>query len=727
MTSGGILKRLRVSTRVVLAGLLITGCFVATTFIWLLPRAERALIQRKREQIRDATEIAWSVLSHYHRRVVDGEMALTAAKEQAAAIVSEIRYGPQHKDYFWINDTVPCMVMHPYRPDLNGKDVSEHRDPEGKALFVEFVGVAREHGQGYVDYLWQWHDDPDRIVPKISYIRQFRPWNWIVGTGIYIQDVKEEIHDWRTAILVVYLLLSAAGAGVSAFAGQEVARSVRLHEQDPKHDTGDNGSERGEWSLSLGSAILWLMFPPLLALSLWWSIELYHGLDRIVVEGFDRKVAAISSVCGAFVRGEDHRKISLGGDEDGPLYKRYAGPLRRVRDSTGVTYLYSQELVDGRCRYVLDVSDEWDTIGAGEALSAEDYEGARNVMLHGVVHIGDIERTDNWGLLKYAYGPVYNDDGTVEAMVGADVNIGVIRTKMRTALYSVSMMCLAALLVGGYASVRISRRLAEPVNRVRQTTLRVAGGDYDEPITARQPTEMRRLAERFNAVAASLAHTLRSFQAEQHQAHARTEIRQLTAAIDWESCGGHECRDETFACAVLNANAETKTASGWVITDTYSIGWIAPRADTALDTVRRRADIARIARAIVDTRPPTAEDLRNRLEQTAGSHLVAVVVRKVSDASIAYTAMPDTLLSAGPPQKLALLTTGSLRGRWRLGADDIVVLADESGAPHCRDVSSALSVSCESGSSASIYIERIREKCEPMSDHSQRFYGVWRG
>ncbi len=727
MASGGILRNLRVSTRVVLAGLLITGFFVATTFIWLLPRAEHALIQRKREQIRDATEIAWSVLKYYHSQAADGALSLEEAQQRAATVVSGIRYGPRHKDYFWINDTVPRMIMHPYRPDLNGDDVSGHRDPQGKALFLEFVEVAREHGQGYVDYLWQWHDNPDHIVPKISYIRQFRPWSWIIGTGIYIQDVKAEIRAWRMAILVVYLLLTVVGVVVSAFAGQEVARSVRQREMAPDQDADRGGDPREEWTLGLGSAILVLIFPPLVGLSLLWSIELYRNLDRIVVGGFDRKVAAVSSVCGAFVRGEDHRAISRSGDEDGPLYRAYARRMRRVRDSTGMTYLYSQELDGNRCRYVLDVSDEWDTIGAGEVLSPDDYEGARNVMVHGVVHVGDIEPTENWGLLKYAYGPVFNDDETVEAMVGADVNIAVIRSKMRPALFSVSLMCVAALLIGGYASVRVSSRLARPVNQVKESTLRAAGGEYDVRIAATQPTEIHHLAERFNTIAATLARTLGSFQTERREARKRAELRQLTAAIDWESCGGYEKLSDAFAGALLNANADRKTASGWIATDGYAIGWVAPQEATSLDTVRRRADIARIARAVTRTRRPGAVALCAELRLLLGERLSAIVVRAPQGSGIAAAAYADATLFAGAPEKLVRLRTGPEPHVTELDNDDIVVLADPAGLEGNACLSDEVIGAPGRCEKASAYVESVREALGAAHTVTQLFFGVWHG
>jgi signal transduction histidine kinase len=98
------------------------------------------------------------------------------------------------------------MIMHPYRPDLEGKDVAEFTDPSGRHMFAEMVAITRASGSGFVDYLWQWKEDPGHIVPKISYVKGFDPWGWIIGTGIYVEDVKAQI-----SAVIQKLILACAG------------------------------------------------------------------------------------------------------------------------------------------------------------------------------------------------------------------------------------------------------------------------------------------------------------------------------------------------------------------------------------------------------------------------------------------------------------------------------------------------------------------------------------
>jgi PAS domain S-box-containing protein len=190
--------------------------FILTIHLVILPTIEKQMMDKKREMIMELTNSAWGILNSYEEKARDGELTREQAQRRAAALITGIRYGPEGKDYFWINDMRPFMVSHPYRPDLNGNDISDFKDPNGKRLFVAFVDTVRKNGAGYVDYMWQWKDDPAHIVPKISYVRGFKPWGWIVGTGIYVEDVKAEIKRITGVLVRIYLVILGAMFFLSA-------------------------------------------------------------------------------------------------------------------------------------------------------------------------------------------------------------------------------------------------------------------------------------------------------------------------------------------------------------------------------------------------------------------------------------------------------------------------------------------------------------------------------
>ncbi len=182
----------------------------------ILPAIEQSLLERKREMIREILRSAWGVLAEAEQEVQNGVMPLNQAQQLAMKRIEALRYGSDDKNYFWLQDMTPRILMHPYRPDLNGQDVSGFRDPRGTRIFLEFANLVRRQDEGFVDYVWQWNDDPVRQVPKESYIRGFEPWGWIIGTGMYTEDVKEEIARFERhlawisagiASLIVLLLL----------------------------------------------------------------------------------------------------------------------------------------------------------------------------------------------------------------------------------------------------------------------------------------------------------------------------------------------------------------------------------------------------------------------------------------------------------------------------------------------------------------------------------------
>jgi PAS domain S-box-containing protein/putative nucleotidyltransferase with HDIG domain len=205
----------QISIRIALPAVFTILLFVLATFFIILPALEESFMAQKREMIHELTESAWSILVSYEERVKNGELSRKDAQSRAIKHIFNFRYGKERKDYFWINDMEPRMIMHPYRSDLDGKNISDFQDPKGKHLFVEFVRVVREHGSGYVDYMWQWKDDANLIVPKLSYVKGFEPWGWIIGSGIYIDDVHAEVAKIRnklsavaTAILLIVAFLA---------------------------------------------------------------------------------------------------------------------------------------------------------------------------------------------------------------------------------------------------------------------------------------------------------------------------------------------------------------------------------------------------------------------------------------------------------------------------------------------------------------------------------------
>ncbi len=182
-----------IAIKVGLPILLMMGLFFSAVFLLIIPNLHNDLMLSKRAMLRDLTSVAVQLLGDYERRVQAGEMSPQDARKRAKERLRSMRYGPNGSNYFWINDINCVLVMHPFLTDIEGTDVSGMADLNGKLLFVEFVNIAQKEEQGYVDYIWPALNDPTRNTKKLSYIQLYKPWGWIVGTGIYVEDVEAAI------------------------------------------------------------------------------------------------------------------------------------------------------------------------------------------------------------------------------------------------------------------------------------------------------------------------------------------------------------------------------------------------------------------------------------------------------------------------------------------------------------------------------------------------------
>ena len=230
-----MLKSFSISHRLIallalsMAGLIAVAALGLTTL-------RATLLEDRRDQTQYLVSAAVTAVSALHQQAEDGLLTEAEAQRQALAVVETMRY--RDGDYFWINDTGPEMIMHPIKPELNGEDLSTFADPNGVFLFNEMVTAAAAGG-GFVDYQWSkpGHDEP---VDKISYVAPFEPWGWIIGSGIYIDDVDAlfwsnvlKIGQVGGVVLLVIALASyAIGRSIVRPIGAMTAAMRRLADHD---------------------------------------------------------------------------------------------------------------------------------------------------------------------------------------------------------------------------------------------------------------------------------------------------------------------------------------------------------------------------------------------------------------------------------------------------------------------------------------------------------------
>ena len=191
------------------------------------------LQKRYKAQLTELVNTAYSIAEFYYSQAVKGHMSQEEAKRLAKESIRKLRYGKDMKDYFFIisdNPSHVTMIMHPYKPELEGKDITGYKDKKGKELFKILAEECKKKGEGFVEYYWQYKDIKDVIEKKITYVKLFEPWGWIIGTGLYKKDMALLKKGFKTLILETIIIGLATLIVISAiilFINQKVIRDLK--------------------------------------------------------------------------------------------------------------------------------------------------------------------------------------------------------------------------------------------------------------------------------------------------------------------------------------------------------------------------------------------------------------------------------------------------------------------------------------------------------------------
>ena len=149
-------------------------------------------LEEHKKMLHETTNVAWSILDTKYKQylLAKNQEKQLKIKNDALQLIENLRY--KEDGYFWIHDFSLNMVMHPFQSSLNGKSVSQYSDPNGIYLFQDMLSKINEKNEGFVRYSWPkpGHDTPQE---KISFVKGFPQWKWIIGTGTYIDDIEKEV------------------------------------------------------------------------------------------------------------------------------------------------------------------------------------------------------------------------------------------------------------------------------------------------------------------------------------------------------------------------------------------------------------------------------------------------------------------------------------------------------------------------------------------------------
>ncbi|KAF0182236.1 MAG: methyl-accepting chemotaxis protein [Nitrospirae bacterium] len=358
---GGSFQNMKIRTKLWLITAVALAGVVSLSAVALLTLKDR-MMEEKRIKTQHLIETAYGVLEYYHKLSQAGTMPEKDAQAAAIAVIKGMRY--QEKEYFWINDMHPRMVVHPIRPELDGKDLTETKDPKGKQLFVEFVNAVKKNKAGFVDYMWPKPGLKEPIL-KISYVKGFAPWGWVIGTGIYVEDVDAAFWSMAQVLagIAVFVVLALMGLswlitssilrqlGAEPFRVTDIVRTVANGDLSVKIDAGNNKD-----------SLLWAMK------------EMVEQLKKIVEE---IRVAAESLASGS-------QQLSASSEE---ISRNMMGQTERVSQIA----TSSEEMT----QTVEDVAKNASQIALSASTAAELARSGGSIVDRSAAEMNSIERTVN--------------------------------------------------------------------------------------------------------------------------------------------------------------------------------------------------------------------------------------------------------------------------------------------------------------------------------------------
>lgn len=182
----GLIQRFSITLRLIaLLGIAALGTALMVAFMMFI--LNDLLVSEEKRKLDAVLDSAHTIVDHYYQRQQDGQLSADEAKSLAFDRLSDIRY--EGNEYIFTISRDGVMVQHPFSKQLIGQNVLSYQDPEGTQLFQEMVQKARSSDRATVEYIWQKGSDANNLVDKISRIRVFEPWNLIMGTGQYTDNL----------------------------------------------------------------------------------------------------------------------------------------------------------------------------------------------------------------------------------------------------------------------------------------------------------------------------------------------------------------------------------------------------------------------------------------------------------------------------------------------------------------------------------------------------------
>lgn len=205
-----IWRKTRLKIKLIFLGLFIILTFSSLTFFYFIPETKRIITDRKKEKIRDLTYIAYSMIDRHYKLSAMGQISEAEAKSKASYFLKNLNFGNEKENTFFLFDSNGVLLSDPQHVADEGQIILNQTNNIGIFIYKEMIDRALKQNESFYEYIHDDKYDENTEVLKYSFVKHYKPWDWIIGTSVYVYDIEEEVmnfylkYSFATIIIILF-------------------------------------------------------------------------------------------------------------------------------------------------------------------------------------------------------------------------------------------------------------------------------------------------------------------------------------------------------------------------------------------------------------------------------------------------------------------------------------------------------------------------------------------
>ncbi len=220
-------RRIKLKNKIIFMGISFIFLFALITMLYFIPSIKTESMEKKKRELRDIVDISISLMDALKFESENGRMDVDEAENRAVYYTGKFRYGADHSDFVWLIKSDGVINSMPYREDLVGKNISSFTDAGKKDAYSRMIEICRKSGEGFIEYNAQYKSEVTRLVTVISYVKYYQPFNLIVGSSVYIEDIRNEIFTLYIKVIIAAMIISAIAVGMLFLFARDISKPIQ--------------------------------------------------------------------------------------------------------------------------------------------------------------------------------------------------------------------------------------------------------------------------------------------------------------------------------------------------------------------------------------------------------------------------------------------------------------------------------------------------------------------